>query len=236
VSSIWRTIRDSSLIQRLFALVLATNVVLIAWGIHVVPSVVSANGIATTLATMGMQVVIACLAFFGPLSFQRLASSIGVVVLFAVLFAVSYDGILLSDFFPSVNLDFNVYLLFVGAPTLAGFVAGYQSGRFGRGVLVAFWALVMGTAIWSIGLLLINYAFWGSHNWFFFWQNDGGIDDFHHSRTSDVYTFLLQDMQGAIFFHPLLSAFVGAICGLIASGTAQGARRLRIQFVRQSAS
>lgn len=230
MSNVWRTLRDSSLIQRLFALVLACNVLLIAWGLHVVPSVISANGIATTLATMGMQVVIAFLAFFGFLSFQRITSNMGIVLLFAALFALAYDGLVLSDFIPSSNLDLNAFLFFIAAPTLAGFVAGYQSGRFGRGVVVAFWALVMGTAIWSVGLLIINYAFWGSHNWYFFWLNDGGVSDCQHSGSTNLSACLLQDMQGALFFHPLLSAVVGVICGVVASGAAQGARRLRMQF------
>jgi hypothetical protein len=236
MSSLWRIIQQSSLTQRLFALVLAGNILLIAWGLHVVPAVISPNGIATTLASIGMQVAIACLAFFGFLSFQRLSSSMGIVVLFAALFALAYDGLLVSDFLPSSNLDFNAFLFFIAAPTLAGFIAGYQSGRFGRGVVVAFWALVMGTAIWSLGLLILNYATWGSHNWYFFWQNDGAIDDCRHSGATNLQVCLLQDMQGALFFHPLLSAAMGAICGLVASGVAQAVRRVRTQFVRASAS
>jgi hypothetical protein len=236
MSSIGRTIHESSLTQRLFALVLACNIFLIAWGLRVVPSVISANGIATTLASMGMQVAIAWLAFFGVLSFQRMSSSMGIVVLFAALFALAYDGLLLSDFIPSSNLDFNAFLFFIAAPTLAGFIAGYQTGRFGRGVVVAFWALVMGTAIWSLGLLILNYATWGSHNWYFFWQNDGAIDECRHSGATNLQVCLLQNMQGALFFHPLLSAVMGAICGLIASAAAQAVRRLRGQFARESAS
>jgi hypothetical protein len=236
VSSIGRTIHESSLTQRLFALVLACNILLIAWGLRVVPSVISANGIATTLASIGMQVAIACLAFFGFLSFQRISSSMSIVVVFAALFALVYDGLVLSDFIPGSNLDFNAFLFFIAAPTLAGFIAGYQSGTFGRGVVVAFWALVMGTAIWSLGLLILNYSTWGSHNWYFFWQNDGAIDDCHHSGATNLQVCLLQNLQGALFFHPLLSAVMGAICGLVASGAAQAVRQLRTQFARARAS
>jgi hypothetical protein len=177
---------------------------------------------ATTLATVGMQVAIAVLALFGPLSFQHLRSSIAVAMLFGVLFALAYDGILLSNFIPSLNLDFNVWLLFLGAASLAGFIAGYRTQRFGQGVATAVWALVIGTAIWSIGLLLINYVAWGSHQWYVFWLNDGAIGDFQRSGSTNVSVFLLQDMQGALFFHPLLSAFLGILCGLLASAAAQG--------------
>lgn len=38
----------------------------------------------------------------------------------------------------------------------------------------------------------------------------------------DLNVFLLQDLQGALFFHPLLSAVVGAISGLAGAGIAQG--------------
>jgi uncharacterized membrane protein (Fun14 family) len=183
--------------------------------------------VATTLATVGMQVAIAVLALFGPLSFHHLRSSIAIAVLFGALFALAYDGILLSDFFPSTNLDFNIWLLFVGAASLAGFIAGYRTHRFGQGVVTAVWALVIGTAIWSIGLLLMNYVAWGSHQWYTFWLNDGAIGDFQHSGSTNLHVFLLQDMQGALFFHPLLSALLGALCGLLASAAAQGVLLLR---------
>lgn len=236
MSTILRTVQGSSWIQRLFALVLGCNVLLILWGLRVVPAISTLNGIATTLATMGMQVAIAVLALFGPWSFQRYRSSIGIAVLVGALFAIAYDGILLSDFFPNINLDVNIWLLFVGAASLAGFIAGYQTRRFGQGVIIAIWALVIGTAIWSIGLLIMNYASWGTHQWYIFWLNDGAIDDFHRSGSADLNVFLLQDMQGALFFHPLLSAFLGALCGLVASGLAQGARVLRNSLAARTAS
>jgi hypothetical protein len=122
---------------------------------------------------------------------------------------------------PSVNWDFNVVLLFFAVPSLAGFLAGYQTRRIGQGVVIGFWTLVIGTAIWSIGLMIINYAFWGSHQWHFFWKNDGAIDDFLRSGATNLHLFILQDMQGALFFHPLLSAFLGALCGLAGGGVAR---------------
>jgi hypothetical protein len=227
VSMIPRTLQQSSWIQRFFALVIGCNIVLILWGITVVPANSTLDGIARMLATLGMQMVVLLLALFGPLSFQRCRPSMGVALLFGLLFAIAYDGILVSDFIPGINLDVNIWLLFVGAASLAGFIAGYQTRRFRYGVAAAFWALVIGTAIWSIGLLLLNWAYWGSHQWYLFWLNDGAIDDFHRSQSANLDVFLIQDMQGALFFHPLLSAALGAICGLVASGAAQGVLRLQ---------
>ena len=236
VSTIRTTIRHSSWIQRLFALVLGCNCILILWGVKVVPTIATLNGIATTLATIGLQVAIAFLAFFGPLSFQHYRSSIGIAVVFGALFAIAYDGILLSDFFPGINLDVNIWLLFIGVASLAGFIGGYQTRRLGQGVIVAIWSLVIGTAIWSIGLTIMNYALWGTHQWYIFWLNDGAIDEFHRSGSTNLNVFLLQDMQGALFFHPLLSAFLGAICGLVTSGVAQGVLVLRKKSLGHTAA
>jgi len=218
---------DSSWSQRLFAVVLGCNAPLVLWGIRVEPSILTPNGIATTIAVIAMQVAIAVLAFFGPLSFQQYRASIGIPLVLALLFAVAYDGVLLTNFIPSLNVDINVFLLFLAVASLAGFLAGYHTGSFMQGVVAGFWALVIGTAIWSIGLMTINYAFWGSHQWFLFWKNDGAIDDFHRSGATNLHLFLLQDMQGALFFHPLLSAVVGTICGVITSSLAQAVLWLR---------
>jgi hypothetical protein len=169
-----------------------------------------------------MQLAIAILAFFGPLAFQRYSASIGIALALGTIFAIAYDAVVLADFLPSVNWDFNVVLIFLAVATVAGFLAGYQTRRIGQGVVIGFWSLVIGTALWSIGMMIINYAFWGSHQWYFFWKNDGAIDDFLHSGATNLPLFILQDMQGALFFHPLLSALLGTLCGLVGGRVAQG--------------
>src|SRR5690348_2659188 len=80
MSTILRTLQQSSWIQRLFVLVLACNMVLILWGIRVVPAAIATLDSIGSLATaLGLQVVIAALALFGPLSFQRCAPASGPV-------------------------------------------------------------------------------------------------------------------------------------------------------------
>jgi hypothetical protein len=236
VSIVLQSIRRSSWRERLLAAVLGCNCLLILWGVHVVPAVVYPNGVATTLADVGMQLAIAILAFFGPLSFKRYHASIGIALLLGAFFAIAYNAVLLSNFLPSVNWDFNVLLLFLGVASLAGFLAGYQTRRIGQGVVIGFWALVIGTAIWSIGMMIINYAFWGSHDWFFFWKNDGAIDDFVRSGSTNLHLFILQDMQGALFFHPLLSAFLGALCGLVGGAVAQAVLLIQGIFSSRAAA
>jgi hypothetical protein len=220
---IWR---HFSWLQRLFLLVLIGNVVLILWGIRVVPATVATpDGIARILADIGLQVVIGLLALVGPLSFQRNRSAIWISFLVGLLFAIAYESILLLDYL-GVSEDINVFLFFIGAASLAGLIAGYQTRRFSQGVIAAIWALVIGTAIWSAGVVSLHYVYWGSHQAYIFWQNDGAITEFHHSGMTNLNLFLIQDVQGAMFFHPLVSVATGAICGLMASGIAQGALRL----------
>jgi hypothetical protein len=199
---------------------------LLLWGIRVVPTTIATlDGIGALLATLGLQVVLAFLALYGPLSFQRYRSAIWISLLIGLLFAIAYDGILLLNFL-GIYEDVNVYLFFVGAASLAGFIAGYRTRQFSQGVIAAIWALVIGTAIWSVGVLLLNYAWWGTLQWYTYWQNDGAIEDFQHSGMTDLNVFLIRDTQGALFFHPLLSAGTGAICGLVTSSSAQGVLRL----------
>jgi hypothetical protein len=236
VSTVLQSFRRTSWKERLLAVVLVCNCLLILWGVHVVPAIMYPNGIATTLADVGMQAAIGLLASFGPLALRRYSASIGIALLLGAIFAIAYDAVVLADFIPSVNWDFNVVLLFLGAASLAGFLAGYQTRRIGQGVVIGFWALVIGTAIWSIGMMLINYVFWGSHQWYFFWQNDGAIDDFLRSGSTNLRLFILQDMQGALFFHPLLSAFLGALCGLIGSVVAQGVLLIQGAFSSRMAA
>lgn len=84
------------------------------------------------------------------------------------------------------------------------------------------WALVVGTAIWSVGLMAIGYTFWNSRDGHSFWLRDGAVADFRRSGSTDVGLFLLQDIEGAVFFHPFLSLALGAACGGI--GAAMSSR------------
>src|SRR5579859_2448664 len=191
-----RSLQRSSWMQRLFILVLACNMVLILWGIRVVPvTISSADGIGRILADIALQAVIGLVALWGPLSFQRHPFVIWVSLLFGLLFAISYDGMLLLEYV-GIYKDVNVYFLFVGAASLAGFIAGHRTRRLGPGVIAGIWTLVIGTAIWTVGAVPMHYAFWGSQQAYVFWQNDGAIEEFHHSGMTDLNLFLIQDIQG----------------------------------------
>jgi hypothetical protein len=223
MSVILRRLERTSWIQRLFLLVLGCNVVLLPLGLHVVPADLhSVQGLGVLLATMGLQAGLALLALMGPVAFDRYSRTMGISLGFGVLFAVAYLGILACEF-AGIQLSFDtgsgtIYALFVSAALFAAALASLRTQRLRDGVVASCWALVIGTAIWSLGVLVLNYALWGSPHWYAFWQGDGAIDDFRQSGSTDLAVFLLQDLQGALFFHPMLSAVIGAIGGLVGGG------------------
>jgi hypothetical protein len=75
--------------------------------------------------------------------------------------------------------------------------------------------------------MTIAYAYWGTHAGYLFWVRDGAIDEFRHSGSTNMSAFLLQDIQGALFFHPLLSLGVGLVFGGAGASLGLGAVRLR---------
>jgi hypothetical protein len=186
-----------------------------------------------------MQVALALLALVGPLSFNKYQRTMGISLGLGALFAAVYLGFLTRDFAGvSWGPDDNptlLYSLFVGIALVAGVAASLRAQRLRDGVVAAIWALLIGTAIWSLGVLLLNYTLWSSSNWYHFWLQDGAVDDFHRSGGQDLSAFLLQDLQGALFFHQILSAVVGALGGLVGSVVALGGARLW-RLVRRPAS
>jgi len=88
--------------------------------------------------------------------------------------------------------------LFIGIALLAGVTASLRSQQFRVGVVAAMWALVLGTAIWSIGVLLLNYALWGSSHWYQFWLQDGAINDVRSRGSHDLAIFPAE----AAWIHP----------------------------------
>lgn len=74
--------------------------------------------------------------------------------------------------------------------------------------------------MWSAGFLIIAYGFLGTRQAYLFWMRDGAVSEFHHSGGRDFSVFLLRDIEGALFFHPVLSLVLGLLCG--AAGGAVG--------------
>jgi hypothetical protein len=220
MSGVLHMLRHMSWVQRLVLLVLGTNSILILLGPLVVPSTLtSAAGVGAMLGAAGLQIGLALVVLVGPLSFDHYQRTMVISLGCGVLFAAAYLGILGCEF-AGIQLSFDtgpgtIYTVFVGAALLAGAGASARTRWRRDGVVAAVWALVIGTAIWSTGMLVLNYTVWGSHSWYQFWQGDGAIDDFRHSRSTDLAAFLLQDLQGALFFHQVLSAIIGVVSGVL---------------------
>jgi hypothetical protein len=233
-------LRRTSGVQRLVLLVLATNTSLLLLGPFVAPSsFTSADGWGALLGALSMQVTLALLALVGPLTFTKYPRTVGISLGLGALFAAVYLGFLTRDFAgvswgPDDDSTL-LYSLFVGIALVAGVAASLRTQRLRDGVVAAIWALLIGTAIWSLGVLLLNYTLWGSSNWYHFWLQDGAVDDFRRSGSHDLNAFLLQDVQGALFFHQILSAVIGAVGGLVGSVVALGGARLWYR-VRRPAS
>jgi len=176
-----------------------------------------------------MQIAVVALALRGPWSFQRQRASLGISVAGGVVFATIYTGMILLEF-RGIPTNVNILALFVVVAGIAGGAASYHTRRWDQGLIAAVWAVVIGTALWSGGVLLINYVAWGSHQQYVFWLADGAVDEFRRGGSANFDEFLLQDLQGALFYHPLLSVMVGAIGGLVGSSVAQGVLALRRSF------
>jgi hypothetical protein len=199
-------------------LIVGLNIALLLAGIAVVPSTLNSSaGVTSLLGTMGMQVALAALALYSPWSFAHYRTTMALSALLGLVFAGIYLGIIVLEFH-GVQDNLNLVLLFVGVAFVAGIVASAQSCRWQQGMPAAIWALLIGTALWSGGVLLINYEAWGSHQQYAFWLADGAVDDFHRSGSTDFAAFLLQDIHGALFFHPLLGLVIGAMGGLAGGG------------------
>jgi len=67
--------------------------------------------------------------------------------------------------------------------------------------------------------MAMSYSFWNTHDGYAFWLRDGAVSDFRRSGGTDLGLFLLQDIEGAVFFHPLLSVALGAACGVIGAAS-----------------
>ena len=224
-----RQLRQLLWIERLFVAVIGVTIALILAGLHVVPATVdSPGGVGSLLGDVVMQLALVALALGGPWSFRRQQRSIGISAALGLVFAALYVGVIVLEF-QGVQTGANILALFVGVAVIAGVAAAMRTGRWQQAPFAAIWSLLIGTAVWSAAVLLINYVMWGSHQHYQFWLQDGAVDEFRRSGSHDFGVFLLQDLQGAMFFHPLLGIVIGAIGGL-GGAVAQGVVALRQLF------
>jgi hypothetical protein len=203
----------------LLAAVFANGALIIA-GVFVVPATVrSLDGLGIIAADIGLQVAIALVGLYGPVSLGRLGDAAGWCLAVGSAFALAYLGLLLFDF-AGHPLALSPYEFFAAAALAGSIPVALRTRRVTSAMLAATWSLVLGTLLWSTGLLVTAYAFWGTRGAHGFWLRDGALSDFRHSGIHNLSVFLLQDLQGAVFFHPFLSAVIGISGGFAAAAVA----------------
>ena len=213
--------------QRVLLAALVVDGILVISGIALAPdSLLSVTGAGRVAADLGLFAVIGAAAVLGPLALSRLADVGEVSLWTGAAFALVYELDLLLDFAGRSPFGFSPYWFFVVAALLASALTAHRTRRLTRGIAAALWALVVGTAIWSIGMMTTSYAFWHTRSGYSFWLHDGAVADFRRSGATSLWPFILEDIQGAVFFHPLLSLLLGAACGALGASAALAAGRL----------
>jgi len=223
--------RPTSWKTRVILVVLAADAVVALMGMWVIPAILRwPAGLGALLGAVGAQFAIAVAAVFGPMSLDKRPRTAGICLALGTLFAVAYVGLLAADF-ADINLSFNtgpvtIYSLFIGVAVIAGALACWRTTRLREGAVAGCWALVLGTAMWSLGFVPLSYALWGSARWYHFWLQDGAIEDFHRSGGNNLGAFLLQDMYGAMVAHQVLSVGIGVAGGFLGSAIVWALRTL----------
>ena len=228
--------RRTSRKTRVVLAVLAANAAVALAGMWVVPAVLRwPGGLAAMLGAVAAQFAIAVVAVIGPMRVDKRSRTAGIYLAIGTLFALSYVGLLATEI-AGIQLSIDrgpvtVYALFAGAGVLAGALTYWRTTRLLHGAIAGCWALVIGTAMWSLGWVSLNYVLWGGARWHRFWLQDGAIADFYRQGGPDLGAFLLQDMYGAMVAHQLLSVVIGIAGGFAGSGIVRApmalARRLR---------
>jgi hypothetical protein len=209
--------------------------ILVVGGIALAPEdVASLTGAGRIVADVALFVAIGAAAFFGPFALSRFVDVGDICLWTGAAFALVYGADLVLDFAGRSPIGVSPWWFFVAAALFASAWASYRTRRFTAGIAASAWALVVGTAIWSIAMLTTSYAFWRSAHGYAFWLRDGAVSDFHRSGEASLWPFLLQDIQGAIFFHPLLSVVLGVVCGTFGALAVLGAERTRAALRRPS--
>jgi hypothetical protein len=164
------------------------------------------------------------------MSLDKRPRTAGICLALGALFAVAYVGLLAADF-AAIHLSLNagpatIYGLFIGVAVIGGVLACWRTTRLREGAVAGCWALVIGTAVWSLGFVPLSYALWGSARWYHFWLQDGAVGDFHRSGGTNLSVFLLQDMYGAMVAHQVLSVAIGVAGGFLGSAIVWASRTL----------
>ncbi len=98
---------------------------------------------------------------------------------------------------------------------VSGFVSAIRTRRVGDAVLTSVASAFIASLVWVVTLLLVFYAFHGSHRQALVLRAEGDYEDFARSDMSDFNAFIMEDLLGATFFHLSLGLLVAAILGAL---------------------
>ena len=166
-----------------------------------------------------VQFVVMLVARFGPTRWVGRAWS-GPVFAVGTVFAAIYLAVLLAQWAWRWQTPVNVLVLFVLAAGIGGLIRYRADRRVQASALAGAWTLLIGTAWWSLGWLAVNLVTWGSSTWFAFWEAEAFWADFQRSGTTDVGAYILEDLTGALIFHPVLSVVIGFVVGALVATAA----------------
>jgi len=130
--------------RRVLLAAVVANSVLIVAGVFLVPATVrSLEGLGIIAADIGLQVAIAVVGLFGPVSLGRLGDAAGWCLAVGSAFALAYLGLLLFDF-AGHPLALSPYEFFVAAALAGSIPVALRRRRVISAVLAAAWSLVLG--------------------------------------------------------------------------------------------
>ena len=148
---------------------------------------------------------------------------IKLALLFGLIAGVIFAGEIILEYIllPSDNTTFglvefgSVFCVWF----LSGLIAAYGSKSMRQGILTAVTTAMIASLIWDVVLLITLHAFHGTPQQASVWQAEGEYQDFVRSGMKDFYTFTVEDMMGATFYHlllgPIAAAALGAVGGLL---------------------
>ena len=144
---------------------------------------------------------------------------IKLALLFGLIAGFIYAGEIILEYIllPTDNTNYGYVeygsLLFVWL--LSSLIAAYASKSLRQGILTAVTSAMIASLLWDVVLLIVLYAFHATPQQASVWQAEGEYQDFARSGLKDFYTFTVEDMMGATFYHLLLGPIVAVILGVV---------------------
>jgi hypothetical protein len=219
---------------RALALLIACNIGLLWAGILVLPraftSIADSGGL---LAATLMQALYGFVLLFSQAAITRGDSRVVRLSLqLGAVYGVVYGALMLSEYIVPVTTGLSeqtgtaAVVTLVAICLVAGIAASRRTGTIWQAGLAAVWAAMVGTLIWAGAYLAMTYALWGTETQQMVLQAEGTYQDFIADGGGDFAVFLIRDIQGAAFFHTLLSPVVAAVLGPAGWGLGLVTRRL----------